>query len=64
MTITVPLFFMVRHLLLRPIERRLEVALDEHLAKAIARKLYHEIYPQSPTQQYYYADNERRDCVS
>jgi len=37
-------FFLSRYLLLRLIEKRLEVALDEHLAKAIARKLYDELY--------------------
>ncbi len=63
LAITVPLSLIARYFLLRPIERRLEIVLDEHLAKAIARKLYHEIYPQSPTKPHYYADNERRERI-
>ena len=64
MTVTVPLFFLSRYFLLRPVEKRLEIALDEHLAKAIARELYYELYPDAvPKDHYYYADNERRQRI-
>ena len=64
LAITVPLFFIARYFLLRPIERRLEIALDEHLAKAIAKSLYYEIYPDTlPEEHDYYADNERRERI-
>ena len=64
MTITVPLFFIARYFLLRPIERRLEIALDEHLAKAIAKSLYYEIYPDALSEEHnYYVDNVRRERI-
>jgi len=64
LAITVPLSLIARYFLLRPIERRLEVALDAHLAKAIAKSLYYEIYPDAlPEEHDYYADNERRERI-
>lgn len=38
----IALFFISWSLLIRPIERRLQRALDKHFAKEIARSLYHE----------------------
>ena len=59
--VVVPLFWVVRWLWLSPLEKRYESALDELLAKEIARRLYHHATPVTlPYTPLYTPDDARR----
>ena len=54
--------FMMYAFMLRPINKRYEAALNHLLAKEIARRLYHEIYPDF-TYQVYHEDDLQRQII-
>lgn len=52
--------YMMYYLLLKPINRRYEAALNHLLAKEIARRLYQEIHPEFTYKPYHEDDLERQ----
>lgn len=56
--------YMMYYLLLKPINRRYEAALNHLLAKEIARRLYQEIHPEFTYKAYHEDDLQRQIILS
>jgi len=56
--------YMMYYLLLKPIHRRYEMALNHLLAKEIARRLYQEIHPDFTYKPYHQDDIQRQIILS
>lgn len=61
-SVSVLLFILVRFIMLRPIEKRYEAALNNLLAKEIARLLYKELHPEF-THKVYHEDDDKRKAI-